>query len=58
MLPPEQVIEQTVNKEEKGPGGIIGFSTTEGTKQRWVLTSHLVGHLIHQTSRKVFYLFI
>lgn len=41
MLPPDQVIEQTVNKEQKGPGGIIGFSTSEGTMQRWVLTSHL-----------------
>ena len=27
-LPSDQVIEQTVNRHEKGPGGIIGFSTT------------------------------
>ena len=32
--PADQVIEQTVNRDQKGPGGIIGFSTTEGTVQR------------------------
>ena len=42
MLPPDQVIEQTVNKEQKGPGGIIGFSTSLGTVQRWILTSHVI----------------
>ena len=41
MLPPDQVIEQTINKDQKGPGGIIGFSTTENTVQRWILTSHI-----------------
>ena len=23
MLPPDQIIEETINKEQKGPGGII-----------------------------------
>lgn len=41
MLPPNQVIEQTINKDQKGPGGIIGFSTTIGCVQRWVLSSHV-----------------
>ena len=41
MLPPDQVIEQTINKEQKGPGGIIGFSTSIGCVQRWVLSSHV-----------------
>ena len=41
LLPPDQVIEQTINKEQKGPGGIIGFSTSEGSLQRWVLSSHV-----------------
>ena len=27
----DQVIEKTVNKEQKGSGGIIGFSTSERT---------------------------
>ena len=39
-LSPDQVIEQAVNNEQKGPGNIIGFSTTPGTVQRWVTTSH------------------
>ena len=33
-LPVDQVIERTVNRDQKGSGGIIGFSTTEGTVQR------------------------
>ena len=40
MLPPYQVIEQTINKDQKGAGGIIGNSTSTGTIQRWVLSSH------------------
>ena len=40
-IPPDQVIEQTINKEQKCARGIIGFSTTEGTVQRWSLTSHV-----------------
>ena len=42
MLPPDQVIEQTVNKEQKGPGGIIGISTSIGCVQRWVFSSHII----------------
>ena len=41
-LSPHQVIEQTVNKEQKGPGGIIRFSTTPGTVQRWEIASHVI----------------
>lgn len=44
-LPPDQVIEQTINKEQKGPGGIIGISTSVGSVQRWVFTSHLVAEI-------------
>ena len=33
-LPADQVIEQTVNRDQKGPVGIIGFSTTKETVQR------------------------
>ena len=36
------MIEQTVNTKQKGPGGIIGFSTTPGTVQRLVTTSHVI----------------
>ena len=41
MLPPDQVIEQTINKEQKGSGGIIGISTSVGAVQRWILSSHI-----------------
>ena len=41
LLPPDQVIEQTINKEQKGAGGIIGITTSEGSIQRWVLSSHV-----------------
>ena len=30
MLPLDQVIEQTINQEQKGPGGIIGMATSVG----------------------------
>ena len=40
MLPSDQVIEQTINRDQKGPGGIIGISTSTGSIQRWVLSSH------------------
>ena len=46
MLLPDQVIEQTINKDQKGPGGIIGISTSQGTMQRWVLSSHNTATLI------------
>lgn len=40
-IPFDQVVEQTINREQKCAGGIIGFSTSEGTVQRWSLTSHV-----------------
>ena len=39
-LPPDQVIEQTINRDQKVPGSIIGISTSTGSVQRWVLSSH------------------
>ena len=45
-LPPDQVIEQTITKDQKGPRGIIGISTTQGTMQQWVLSSHSTAALI------------
>ena len=46
MLPSDQVIEQTINKEQKGAGGIIGISTSTGAVQRWVLLSHIIAGLL------------
>ena len=40
-VPSDQCIEQTINREQKGHGGIKGNSTSVGTIQRWVLTSHI-----------------
>ena len=42
MLPPDQVIEQTINKEQKGPGGITGITTSLGSIQRWIFSSHVI----------------
>ena len=53
MLPPDQVIEQTINKEQKGPGGIIGFSTSPGTVQCWVLSSHVLANVSTDFKRKL-----
>ena len=44
MLPPDQVIEQTINKQ-KGPGGIIGYTTSTGSIQRWVFSSHVIAKI-------------
>lgn len=38
----DQAIEQTINREQKGHGGIKGFSNSDGTVQRLALTSHVV----------------
>ena len=43
MLPPDQVIEQTINREQKGSGGIKTVSTLLGSIQRWVLASRNTG---------------
>ena len=36
----DHTIEQTVNRDTKTKGGIIGFSLKKGTVQRWILTAH------------------
>lgn len=39
-VPVDQTIEQTVNRDTKTKGGIIGFSVSNGSVQRWLLTFH------------------
>ena len=39
-IPIDQTIEQTVNRDSKTPGGIVGFSVSKSAVQRWILTSH------------------
>ena len=46
MLPLDQIIEQTINKHQKAPDGIIGISTSQGSIQRWVLSSHNTATLV------------
>ena len=36
----DHTIEQTVNRDTKTKGGIIGFSLKKGAVQRWILTAH------------------
>ena len=35
MLPIDQVIEQTINRGQKGPGGIIGITISAGSVQMY-----------------------
>ncbi|XP_057314196.1 uncharacterized protein LOC130655456 [Hydractinia symbiolongicarpus] len=45
-VPSDQCIEQTINREQKCHGGITGYSTSPGTIQRWVFTSHTIAKCI------------
>ena len=36
----DQAIEQTVNRDSKTSGGIIGISTNPSATQRWIFTAH------------------
>lgn len=36
----DMAIEQTVNRDTKTPGGLIGMSTNASATQRWLLTAH------------------
>ena len=40
QIPVDQTIEQTVNRDTKTPGGIIGFSQNKAATHRWLLTAH------------------
>ena len=40
QIPVDQTIEQTINRDSKTQGGIIGFSQKAGAVQRWILTAH------------------
>ena len=36
----DQCIEQTINRDTKTSGGIVGFSLKPGAVQRWIVTAH------------------
>ena len=40
-----------MTRDQKGPGGIIGSSTSKGYMQRWVLSSHSTETLITDFKR-------
>ena len=40
QLPVDQTIKQTLNRNTRTKGGIIGFSLKKGAVQRWMLTAH------------------
>ena len=46
ILSPDQVIEQTIDEQQKGSGGIIGYSTSIGTVQRRIISSHAVAEIL------------
>ena len=45
-LPPDQVIKQTINKEQKVSGGKIEMSTLHRAVQRWILSSPIIARLM------------
>ncbi|XP_065185837.1 uncharacterized protein LOC135816571 [Sycon ciliatum] len=59
-VPVDQAIEQPINRDSKGRGGIVGFSKKPGAVHRWILTTHerasltsacskLAGPMLHTT---------
>ena len=42
MLPSDQMIEQTINREQKGAGGVSGITASTGAVERWILSSHTI----------------
>ena len=47
------MIEQTINRDQKGSGGIIGSSISQGSIQRWVLSNHNTATLIADFKRGI-----
>ena len=42
-VPTDQALEQTINREAKSEGGIIGFTLRKGALLRWLLSRHISG---------------
>ena len=42
-MPTDQALEQTINREAKSEGGIIGFTLRKGALLRWLLSRHISG---------------
>ena len=52
-LSPDLVIEQTINRHQKEPGGIIGSSTSQRSMETWALSSHNTATLIADFKRGI-----
>ena len=39
----DQALEQTINRDSKRSGGIIGFTLRKSALQRWISTRHIIG---------------
>ena len=53
QVPVDQTIEQTLNRDTKTEGGIIGISLNRGAVQRWILTAHDRADVARQCRRLV-----
>jgi hypothetical protein len=42
-VPTDQALEQTINREAKTRGGVIGYTRRKGALLRWLLTRHVTG---------------
>ena len=42
-VPTDQALEQTINREAKGTGGVIGFTLRKTALLHWILTRHISG---------------
>lgn len=42
-VPTDQALEQTINREAKSDGGVIGFTLRKSALLRWLLTRHVTG---------------
>ena len=38
---PDMALEQTINRDVKCQGGLIGKSSSEGAREKWFMTSHI-----------------
>lgn len=45
--------EQTIHKEQKGAGEIIGTSTSIGAAQRWILSNHITAAILSNFKRSL-----
>lgn len=45
-VPTDQVLEQTLNRDSKTSGGLVGISNNEEARNKWFLTSHIRAHLL------------